>query len=323
MSSLPGWPHPHVAPFHAGEQAAQRRTGVHERMQEIGQRVMRGAMPQQHRDFFPLLPFVVLGAADAAGQPSATLLAGAAPGFVSSPSDTALRIQALPPADDPLAPLLHEGAQVGLLGIELPTRRRNRANGVVRALGNGGWTLEVQQSFGNCPKYIQLRRPLALPDAGAAAPAAPRHATRLDEPMAAQLRAADTFFIATHAAGDGINGGSDVSHRGGRAGFVQVSDDGATLTWPDFIGNSFFNTLGNLMLQPRAGLVFPDFASGDLLHITGDAEIVWEGPQVQAFAGALRLVRLHLREALLRPSALPLRWQLQEESPALAGTGRW
>ena len=322
MSTLPGWPRTHVPPFHAGERAAQAKVGMAERMAGIGQRVVRGVMPQQHRDFFPLLPFVVLGAIDAQGQPWATLLSGSAPGFVTSPSETALRIDALPPAGDPLAGLLEPGAPLGLLGIELPTRRRNRANGTVAERRGNGFSLAVTQSFGNCPKYIQTRELVASP-ASTTARSPARPAPRLDGAMQALVRAADTFFIATHAVGEGANGGADVSHRGGRPGFVQVSNSGATLTWPDFTGNSFFNTLGNLVSQPRAGLVVPNFESGDLLHVAGRAEIVWEGPQVQAFAGAQRLVRLQVDEALLRPGALPWRWRLLEQSPALEGTGTW
>lgn len=322
MSQLPGWPHPNIAPFHAGERAAQAKVGVAERLAEIGHRVVRGVMPQQHRDFFALLHFVVLGAVDAQGQPWATLLAHDKPGFVTSPDETTLQIDALPPADDPLAGLLGAGAPVGLLGIEMPTRRRNRANGRVIAVDERGFLLKVLQSFGNCPKYIQTRE--LLPQAWPLKPGtAVRRASQLDAGMRALVRAADTFFIATHAAGEGANGGSDVSHRGGLPGFVQVSDDGLTLTWPDFIGNSFFNTLGNLVAQPRAGLVLPDFESGDLLHIAGRAEIVWEGAEVVAFAGAQRLVKLHVDEALFRPAALPWRWRLVEQSPYLDGTGTW
>jgi len=316
--SLPVWPHAE-SPFHAGEQAVQARAGSRERMAEIGHRVVRAEMPAQHRDFFPLLPFVVLGAVDDGGQPWATLLAGE-PGFVSSPHATQLRIDALPPDGDPLRPLLREGAPLALLGIELPTRRRNRANGRIAARDDRGFALHVLQSFGNCPKYIQRREPLgrAQPKIHAA-----QRSQRLGDAAAALVRAADTFFIASHAAGEHPSAGADVSHRGGRRGFVHVSEDGATLTWPDFTGNTFFNTLGNLAAEPRAGLVFPDFANGDLLHVNGRAEIVWDGPQLAGFAGAERLVRLRVGEALYRPGALPLRWRLIDESPALQGTGRW
>lgn len=163
--------------FHAGEQAVQARLGVRERMAELGPRVIRGAIPAQHREFFPLLPFVVLGAVDTSGQPWATLLAGPE-GFVQSPDDTTLRIDARPGEDDPLAASIVPGAALGLLGIELPTRRRNRANGVVTQVDQHGFTLRVQQSFGNCPKYIQQREQLDGP--AASAPGAVRRADRLD-----------------------------------------------------------------------------------------------------------------------------------------------
>src|SRR3546814_14766932 len=80
---------------------------------------------------------------------------------------------------------------------------------------------------------------------------------------------------AAATAGSGLREqGADVSHRGGRPGFVRVTeDDGrSVLTIPDFSGNQFFNTLGNIAINPRAGLLFVDFATGDLLTLTGRSE---------------------------------------------------
>ena len=307
------------SPFHAGERAVQRRAAVPDRIEDIGRRMLRGAMPAQHREFFAQLPFVVLGAADAAGRLQATLLAGRAGGFIGSPDETTLAIDALPPAGDPLAGALQPGSHAGLLGIELPTRRRNRTNGRIAARSERGFTLRVTQSFGNCPKYIQRREPDTT--AASTDPARPeaRAATRLDATSTALVAGADTFFIASRIAGEAASAGCDVSHRGGRPGFVQISDEGRTLTWPDYSGNSLFNTLGNLAANPEAALVFADFASGDLLHLTGRAEIVWDGPQVASFAGAERLVRMQLETVLLRPRGWPLRWRLIEISPAIPG----
>ena len=313
-ASLAGWPFA-ASPFHAGEQAVQARAGSRQRMEEVGRHVMRTAMPQQHRDFFPLLSFVAVAAVDGTGQPQASLLAGAGPGFVHALDGTHLRIDALPQAGDPLAPGLQPGAALGLLGIELQTRRRNRVNGTVVQRDEHGFTLQVQQSFGNCPKYIQRRE--ALPDAAPGASMPAQRAARLDAAATALVGAADTFFIATHAAGDAPNAGSDVSHRGGRPGFVRVQGGGSALVWPDFAGNRFFNTLGNIAAEPRTGLVFPDFANGDLLHVAGRAEIVWDGPELAATPGAERLLRLHVDAVTVRPAALPLRWRLVEPSPAL------
>ena len=161
-----------------------------------------------------------------------------------------------------------------------------------------GFAMHVVQSFGNCPKYIQRRDALARAVSTAAGVA--QRTPRLNATSTALVRRADTFFIATHAKLDGQSVGSDVSHRGGRQGFVRVGDDGCTLTWPDFSGNQFFNTLGNIAVEPRAGLVFPDFATGDLLHIAGRSRDRLERPR------ARRLLRRRAPRAHAdRRSSLP------------------
>jgi hypothetical protein len=118
------------------------------------------------------------------------------------------------------------------------------------------------------------------------------------------VREADTFFIATAS-----EGGADVSHRGGPRGFVRVTEEaGATvLTFPDYRGNFFFNTLGNLHANPRAGLTLVDFATADVLMLTGTTDVIWNGPELAAFAGAQRLVRFAVVHGVLLPRALPLR----------------
>jgi uncharacterized protein len=111
--------------FHEGERAAQSRVGaaVRERMAEIGPRVIRDFMPDQHREFFEQLPFIVAGTVDATGQPWASVLAQP-PGFIHSPDARHLTLRAQPLPGDPLQQTLVEGAAIGLLGIEPHTRRR-------------------------------------------------------------------------------------------------------------------------------------------------------------------------------------------------------
>ena len=241
-------------PFHEGERAVQVRAGSREQSAAIGARMMRDAMPEQHRELFARLPFVLIGSVDAEARAQASLLAGP-PGFVHALDPRTLAIDALPHASDPLATALRPGAAVGLLGIEPHTRRRNRVNGVVGSVSAAGFTVRVQQSFGNCPKYIQARR--ARHD-GATVPGTAESAPRLDAADAALIEAADTFYLASAypAQGDGAASphGVDVSHRGGKPGFVRVERGAAadTLTVPDFSGNGLFNTLGNLSLNPHA-----------------------------------------------------------------------
>ena len=320
MTSPSGWP-ADESPYHDGEIAVQERAGVRLTAERVGRRVIRDHMPDQHRELFERLPYLVVGTVDDQGRPWASMLAGQ-PGFVAAPAPRTLQIGALPVDGDPAAHNVRAGAPVGIVGIELHTRRRNRANGTIVAVGDRGFEVRVEQSFGNCPQYIQARAPL---EAVVAGPGARRLEGPLLSPAAAALiRRADTFFIATSAPpvdGDPRRG-VDVSHRGGRAGFVRVTDD-RVLTIPDFAGNNAFNTLGNLALDPRAGLLFVDFATGDALTLTGAVEVAWDGPDLAAFAGAQRLLRVVVAGGVWIAGAVPLRWSEPEEARQLAATGSW
>ena len=304
--------------FHEGECAAQERVGVRERMSEVGQQVIRDYMPDQHRELFTKLPFVIVGTVDGQGQPWASVLASP-PGFIASPTPHELVINARPLRDDPLADTLVANARIGLLGIEPHTRRRNRMNGVIEFIANDGFRVRVNQSFGNCPKYIQARKPEYVSRSEVAEVF---NTDGLgDEAVQRLVRQADTFFIATaypankrdvEAPAHGV----DVSHRGGKPGFVSV-DDEHCLTVPDYAGNQFFNTIGNLIANPRAGLLFIDFETGDLLYLAVEAEIIWEGETLKAFAGAQRLLRFRVCEVRLVKASLPLRWGPVQFSPFL------
>jgi uncharacterized protein len=324
---LPGWPYGE-SPYHAGEIAMQERAGVRARAERMGRGGIRNFMPDQHRELFTKLPYLLVGSADASGQPHASMLVGA-PGFIGSPDAWTLMIGAVPAADDPLAANLAVGAAVGLLGIELDTRRRNRMNGVVTAHDGRGFVVRVGQSFGNCPQYIQARTPFFVLDPAAPAPPAPRREGPLLSATAVSLlRQADTFFIATAtpaARREGAAHGVDVSHRGGRPGFIRVTEENgaSVLTVPDFRGNNAFNTLGNIALEPRSGLLVVDFSAGDLLSLSGEGTVVWDGPELASFAGAQRLLKLRIMSGLLRTNAVPLRWSQPQPAPQLAATGSW
>ncbi|MDY0831292.1 pyridoxamine 5'-phosphate oxidase family protein [Pseudomonas sp. SED1] len=311
-----------VSPWHAGERQLQQSAGVAERMEVIGAKVIRDHLPEQHRAFYELLPYLVVGAVDDQGLAWATLLEGA-PGFVYSPDPYSLRIDSLPAVDDPARAGLKKGAAVGLLGIDLNTRRRNRMNGVVGTAGADGFAVDVVHTFGNCPKYIQLRAVDPGVRGQRSAEGAVQRANSLDESARALIRSADTFFVASYVdlEGDAAKRSVDVSHRGGDRGFVRV--DGDVLTIPDFTGNSFFNTLGNLQLNPVAGLLFVDFATGDVLQVAGRAEVILEGPEVTAFQGAERLWRVTVEHVVRREAALALRWQFEAFSPYSLATGSW
>jgi ferredoxin-NADP reductase/predicted pyridoxine 5'-phosphate oxidase superfamily flavin-nucleotide-binding protein len=310
------------SPWHAGEIKLQRLVGVAERMQDVGRQVIRRFMPDQHRSFFSQLPFVALGTVDHDGDVWATLVAGT-PGFLHAPTERTLQVDLVRDPRDPASVGLDDGGAVGLLGIELHTRRRNRLNGVVSHSTRASFNVNVLQSFGNCPQYIQVRDAEFVRDPASLAPVEPVHLEHLSERARSMIETADTFFVASYV--DDLAGRQvDVSHRGGRAGFVRLSEDGV-LTIPDFAGNLFFATLGNFLINPRAGLVFADFERGDLLQLTGEAQVDLDSPEITAFQGAERIWRFKPRRIIYRAGALPLRWKLRSNgwSPNSLMTGSW
>lgn len=291
-----------VPTFHAGELEAQRWAGVGD-VAAAAAGFIRDRMPEQHRAFFASLPFLVVASGDETGQPWVSMMEGPE-GFATSPNPRQLRLAASLDRADPLAATLASGNKIGMLGIALDSRRRNRLNGFLRPEGTG-YVVDVHQSFGNCPQYIHAREWRRV-DARQAPPA--RHFDRLQPSQEAWIAAADTLFIGSGvgADGGGTAGGFDASHRGGEPGFVQIATDGS-LQIPDYPGNNFFNTIGNLIRDPKVGLLFVSFETGSLLHIAGRAQIEWDAagsddPQ------ARRMIRVAIDRVVERQSALSLRW---------------
>lgn len=294
--------------FHEDELRAQALAG-----HGAGRAAIRHFMPDQHRAFFALLHYLFTATLDGRGWPMASVLTGE-PGFVRSPDALTLMIGTLPPKDDPAGAGFAAGAEIGLLGLDFTNRRRNRANGRLAAV-DGGLTVRIAQSFGNCAQYIQTRT--SRPRSGT--PAALEELDGLDEVARALITSADTFFVASRSRAGIGDGGLDVSHRGGRPGFV--SQLGDTLAIPDFRGNRFYNTLGNLLGDPRAGLLFIDFASGDILQLQGRVAIDWHprgGP-----AGTERLWRVRVERAWRRRGAFPFAWTFDAYAPTTLATGTW
>lgn len=299
----------------------QTRAGVREKAEQIGSRFIRSEMPEEHREFFANLRWVVVANLRNDGNPAIGLIGGA-PGFLAAPDPGTLTLESKLDPSDPLSEGFQPGRALGFLGIQLADRRRNRVNGSVIATDNKRTTIAVNQSFGNCPAYIQKRDDQPVKHPGK------KSSTRetVGDPSTIQafLSTRDTFFIASRFedAEEAKGSGVDASHRGGKPGFVQLRQ--GILRFPDFSGNKFFNTLGNITADPRVALVFPDFESGDLLYINGEASVVWEGATLEAFEGAERLVEVRPLEVFWRRAALPFRVHAPAQpSPALNRTGTW
>jgi predicted pyridoxine 5'-phosphate oxidase superfamily flavin-nucleotide-binding protein len=292
--------------FHEGERAVQERAGV----AAIADRVagsIHTEIPPRAQAFLLEQPFAVVASRDAAGRVWASIMHGA-PGFLSAPSEKAIAISAAPIAGDPLSANLMLGAPLGALVIDLATRRRMRVNGRVERAG-APIRIAVDEVVANCPKYIQRRDPAT---GGALASPTPLASAADVLTIAQQVRLAraDTFFIAS---GHG-QAGLDASHRGGAPGFVKVLDE-QHIAWPDYAGNSMFQTLGNLASDPRAGLLFADFATGDLLQLTGRARVDWNPARAARAAGAERVVDFEIDAVRETSGALPLCAHAVEPSP--------
>ncbi|MHA1528693.1 MAG: flavin-nucleotide-binding protein, partial [Alphaproteobacteria bacterium] len=218
---------PTRSPFHQGEKAIQSRLGIGEKAEKLGRRMIRDHMPDEHQAFFSGLPLLIVGTVDSVGRPWASALAGA-PGFVRADGPRALEVAAQPIYGDPLGEALVDGADIGALGIEFHSRRRNRVNGKVGGAGPDGFRIQVTQSFGNCPKYIQARQPAPQDAIASMGEKRPVHrGEALTREQAAIVARADTLFIASQFSegADDWSHGVDVSHRGGKPGFALVAHE--------------------------------------------------------------------------------------------------
>ncbi len=287
--------------YHAGSRAVQDRVGVREFADHVGQIIGQGIKPVAAA-FLELQPLLILGAADpTTGRVWASPLTGT-PGFVRATGPHQISITGAPSPTDPLTQALAEtdDLPVGTIALDPRTRRRMRVDGRLRRTERG-WAIEAERVFANCPKYIQRRE--SYESVTDRAPAHPRRSAELTPSQAEFITVSDTFFLATVH-----DRGADASHRGGNPGFVQATSP-RELVWPDYTGNAMFLSLGNLVADPRAGLLFLDWTTGTTLQLTGEARTEFDGE-------GERRVRFTVAEVVESPAALPLRWSPPEYSPA-------
>jgi uncharacterized protein len=339
-------------PFHDGEIQLQIAAGQQDHVMSYAPKFIRSFMPEQHREFYAELPFLVAAAHDGEGHMWATLLETNGTGgansqsnyngnnsnvpAVTSPDANTLHIAAHPAPGDALFGAFQEGTAVGLLGIQLETARRNRVNGRITAIqqppqprdvgsGNGGggalMVFTVDQSFGNCPQYIRTRdswyRTVPTNTAG-------HRSTQLSRAQMDWIGSAETIFTASGYQGSSSPDvgdqphetfcGNDASHRGGRAGFVRVVTDidernnngveRQFIVWTEYSGNNHYNTLGNLVLDPRVGIAIPDFENGGLLQVSGTASILHD-KQEDTYQVIVKVKLVNE----MPPGSLPIRWR--------------
>jgi predicted pyridoxine 5'-phosphate oxidase superfamily flavin-nucleotide-binding protein len=274
--------------FHDGELAVQERAGVRGQAARLSGLLARTVLSGGASRFLEERTLAVNTAHDSTGRLWTSPLVGP-PGFLAARS-TNLHIRAVPAAEDPLAGL-PAGQSVGMLAIDFDTRRRMRVNGNLVVSDADGLQVDVEQAFGNCPKYIHPRHLESRPPDGAAPPS--QRGTSLSLEAIRTIQRSDTFFLGTHHP----THGTDSSHRGGTPGFVRV--EGTDVWWPDYPGNNMFNSMGNLAVDSTAALLFVDFTTGATLHLSGTAALEWPAPgSAGDDAKTGRRVRFTVRHAI-------------------------
>ncbi len=296
--------------FHPGERAVQMRANeaaIAERnLAVMSDTVIAGARPFIAQQFM-----VVLGSVDGAGALWSSVLFGA-PGFLHTDDGHSVLVDVAAKERDESDPLwanIAANPDLGMLFIELGSRRRYRVNGRVQHIHEGGMEVAIREAYPNCPKYIQRRQ---LRDMGATdVPVQVASGSAIKGTVEDIVRRADTIFVASYHA----ENGADVSHRGGSAGFINVVDE-HTLRIPDFRGNSLFNTLGNFLLDPRAGLCIPDFEKQQILQLTGEAVLHWDqSDPLNQSGGTRRFWEFKIKRWLLRATAQRVEWEFLDASP--------
>ena len=163
---------------------------------------------------------------------------------------------------------------------------------------------------GNCPKYLNKKQIV---------PASPRpslvsNSPRLPDEAIDLLTKSDIFFISS----SNQDLDMDTNNRGGPPGFVRVVKNdasGTVLAYPEYSGNRLYQSLGNLQTNPKTGLVFPDFETGDVLYVSGTTEIL-VGKQAAALLPRSNLaVKVNVTTARFVREGLAFRGKLDEPSP--------
>jgi hypothetical protein len=296
-------------PFHDGEIAVQHRAGERDAAIRhgagISSRIAPGAL-----SFLARQRILALSIRGNDGQLWTSVWCGE-PGFVQSDEGQHVRIvRSRMPAssDDPVFKRLAAHRDVGMLAIELTSRRRLRINGTIERVADDEIGVLVRESVGNCPKYIQRREPCEAATAKRTPPAAGRE---LDDDRRALVGRADTVFVGSVHPERGV----DTSHRGGAPGFVRVVN-ASTLRIPDYPGNSLFMTLGNFAADPRASLAVVDLERRLMVSLSGSARLLFgdEDPR-HPTGGTGRYWDFAVREWTAFELSGQVDWRLLDRSP--------
>ncbi len=329
-------------PWHSGEALVQERRGTPSNIVLSVPDYIEKDMPQQHAEFFSGLPYLPLATLDKRGRPWVSVLvtmSDSDPSIgitTSGPNQTDIIAEVNP--HDPFVralgpdqkPTDDDRRLFAGVGVDFSNRRRNKLAGLIEpislsTIGKVSLRLISDQHLGNCPKYITVRSlvhesweaELALDSFDALTAALPQASKDL-------IARASTVFLATKHSENAEDASLDqgdmgLNHRGGAPGFVRMyeetSGDGVTtyLILPDHSGNRFYQSLGNIETDKQVGLAFPDFTTGDVLYITGDAENLYDTEAEAIMPRVGLLTRIQVTGAVFVKGALNLRLVSEEQ----------
>ncbi|KAK5729984.1 hypothetical protein LTR17_011501 [Elasticomyces elasticus] len=319
-------------PWNEGETAMQRRMKV----PDIDNPTVPALSPQL-ANHLQIAPLIAIGTLDKQGRPWTTLwggekgfarpLGGGIVGFRTPVTGRYDPVVEELVGKDATGEVVKEegegeGRMVSGLTIDLETRKRVKMYGrmVAGALSTREdevtgrnesvaeiqLVLKIEQSLGNCPKYLNRKRITPT----FARPELVSNSSNLSERALQLLAKADLFFVSSSGQED-----MDTNHRGGPSGFLRASTDATSVVWPEYSGNRLYQTLGNLYVNPLCGICVPDFDTGDMLYVTGTTEI-FSGREANALLPRSNLcVQLTITAARFVAQALPFRGEEGQRSP--------
>ncbi|OLN85276.1 hypothetical protein CCHL11_04353 [Colletotrichum chlorophyti] len=312
--------------FHSGERAVQDLLGVPKQ----GNPTAAG-LPAHYGFRIAAAPLLALGTLDDRGRPWTTLWGGEAGAVARPVAEDVLGVRSkVDVSDDPVLRALWGGDAregevvrpgeggggklVSGLSLDLETRDRVKIAGrmVAGAVNDGEVQIAVmvEESLGNCPKYINKK---VLRARGEVVKGAVERGLPLSEEAVDAVRRADMVFLAS-----GHAESMDTNHRGGSSGFVRVARNdgqGVEIIYPEFSGNRLYQTLGNLKVNPSVGITIPDFDTADVLYLTGTASIL-VGQDAAAYLPRTKLaVKITVTDAVFVKAGLPFTASSLEPSP--------
>ncbi|UJR07373.1 hypothetical protein I4U23_011659 [Adineta vaga] len=306
---------------HEGELFVQKKRHTPSNMPMIVSEMISDDMPDQHSEFFTHLNYFGISTLDIDGRPWATIITGSSTTLIHAVSEMELKVSVILPKGDPfLSSVINTTNSTcryfAGIGVDFSNRRRNKVAGFISQSNLINDTLNMSlitnESLGNCPKYITIRKleyykrnPKIIADY--------RNTDKIsfNQECLDIIHQASTIVLATRHTNHNCDNTSDLglNYRGGNPGFVRTYEEsGHTfIVIPDYSGNRFYQSLGNIETDRIAAVVFPCFTTGDMLHVTGIAENIYDDEAERIMPRMTLITRIKLNGYVWIKEALNLK----------------